>query len=125
MWTPEPSSQFLSYRPDGLRIGDVGVVVPENGNFDVFFNLCLPKDDHFHQATGVPDGFSPVELSDADIETVPNAESVGQVLTASSVTRVGSNGVSVSREVLPRCVCRLIATKEQRGLTPPCQPNIG
>ncbi|KAH0838802.1 thioredoxin-like protein [Lanmaoa asiatica] len=87
MWTPEPSSQLLSYRPEGLRIGDVGVVVPENGNFDVFFNICLPKDHHFHKATGVPDGFSPVELSDADIKTVPNVESAGQIITASSVTR--------------------------------------
>lgn len=105
MWTPEPSSQLLSYRPDGVKIGDVGVVVPENGNFDVFFNLCLPKDHHFHQSTGVPDGFSPVELSDADIKTVPNAENPGQVLTTSSITRVGSNEPSVSGEVLPRCVC--------------------
>lgn len=107
MWTPEPSSQLLFYRPDGLRIGDVGVVVPDNGNFDVFFNLCLPKDHRFHQTTGVPDGFSPVELSDADIKTVSNAESAGQVITTSSITRVGSNGASVSGEVLPRCVCRL------------------
>lgn len=104
MWTPEPSSQLLSCRPEGLRIGDVGVVAPENGNFDVFFNICLPKDHHFHQATGVPDGFTPVELSDADIKTVPNVESAGQVITASSVTRMGSDGASVSDEVLPRCV---------------------
>ena len=105
MWTPEPSSQLLSYRPEGLRIGDVGVVVPENGNFDVFFNLCLPKDHHFHQATGVPDGFSPIELSDSDIKTVPNVESAGQVLTTSSVTRVGSDGPCASCELPPRCVC--------------------
>ncbi|KAG8220691.1 hypothetical protein J3R82DRAFT_2983 [Butyriboletus roseoflavus] len=96
MWTPEPSSQLLSYRPEGLRIGDVGVVAPENGNFDVFFNLCLSKDHHFHRATGVPDGFTPVELSDADIKTVSNVESAGQVITTSSVTRMGSD------EVLPR-----------------------
>ncbi|KAI9572500.1 hypothetical protein HD554DRAFT_1547223 [Boletus coccyginus] len=101
MWTPEPSSQLLSYRPEGLRIGDVGVVVPENGNFDVFFNLCLPKDHRFHQATGVPDGFISIELSDSDIKTVPNVESAGQVITASSVTRVG-NGTSVSCELPPR-----------------------
>ena len=107
MWTPEPSSQLLSYRPEGLRIGDVGVVVPENGNFDVFFNLCLPKNHHFHQATGVPDGFTPIELRDADVKTVPNVESAGQVITASSVTRVGvgSDGPSVSCELPSRYVC--------------------
>ncbi|KAN0101158.1 hypothetical protein V8E55_001142 [Tylopilus felleus] len=101
MWTPEPSSQLLSYRPEGLRIGDVGVVVPENGNFDVFFNLCLPKDHPFHQASGVPDGFTPIELSDADIKTVLNVESAGKVLTGSSVTRVGSDGAPVSSELPP------------------------
>ncbi|KAF8139656.1 hypothetical protein EV363DRAFT_304760 [Boletus edulis] len=91
IWTPEPSSQLLSYRPEGLRIGDVGVVVPENGNFDIFFNLCLPKDHRFHQVTGVPDGFNPIELNDADIETIPNAEGAGQVLTGPSVTRIESD----------------------------------
>lgn len=101
MWTPEPRSQLLSYRPKGLRIGDVGVVVPENGNFDVFFNICLPKDHHFHQATGVPDGFNPIELSDADIRTIPDAESAGQVLIASSVTRVGSDVAPSPRYVCP------------------------
>ncbi|KAF8549331.1 thioredoxin-like protein [Imleria badia] len=102
MWTPEPSSQLLSYRPEGLRIGDVGVVVPENGNFDVFFNICQPKDHPFHQATGVPDGFSPIELTDADIKTVPNVESAGQVLTASSVTRVGGDRAFGSCELPAR-----------------------
>ena len=118
MWTPEPSSQLLSYRPEGLRIGDVGVVVPENGNFDVFFNLCLPKDHRFHRATGVPDGFTPIELSDSDIRTVPNVESAGQVITASSVTRVG-NETSVSCELPPRCACFVAM-----GLNS-SQPNMG
>lgn len=111
MWTPEPSSQLLSYRPEGLRIGDVGVVVPENGNFDVFFNLCQPKDHPFHQATGVPDGFDPIGLTDADIKTVSNVERAGQVLTASSVTREGGDRASESCELPARCVC-FIAMKE-------------
>lgn len=118
MWTPEPSSQLLSYRPEGLRIGDVGVVVPENGNFDVFFNLCLPKDHPFHQASGVPDGFTPIELSDADIKTVLNVESAGKVLTGSSVTRVGSDGAPVSSELPPRCVSLLVSMRAQWALNP-------
>ena len=112
MWTPEPSSQLLSYRPEGLRIGDVGVVVPENGNFDVFFNVCLPKDHHFHQATGVPDGFSPIELSNADIKTVANVESAGQVLTASSVTKVGGDEASFPLRYVYFIIAKEIHTNE-------------
>lgn len=104
MWTPEPSSQLLSYRPEGLRIGDVGVVVPENGNFDVFFNLCLPKDHRFHQVTGVPDDFNPIALGDDDIVTTPNVESAGRVLASSSVTRVDNDGTCTSRELPLECV---------------------
>ena len=88
LWTPEPSNQLLVYRRDGLRIGDVGVVIPEDGYFDVFFNICLPQDHPFHRATGVPDNFRPIELSDMDIRTVVNAENPGRIIANSSVKSV-------------------------------------
>ena len=87
LWTPEPSQQLLSYRRDGLRIGDVGVVIPEDGCFDVFFNICLPADHPFHRATGVPDNFKPIILSDMDIRTVVDAENPGRILANPSVKR--------------------------------------
>ena len=88
LWTPEPSHELLVYRRDGLRIGDVGVVIPEDGCFDVFFNICLPQDHPFHRATGVPDNFKPIELNDMDIRTVVNAENPGRIIANSSVKSV-------------------------------------
>ncbi|KAF8553762.1 hypothetical protein OG21DRAFT_1196424 [Imleria badia] len=88
LWTPEPSHQFVVYRRDGLKIGDVGVVIPEDGCFDVFFNICLPQDHHFHRATGVPDNFKRIELSDTDIRTVVSAENPGRIIANSSVRSV-------------------------------------
>lgn len=95
IWSPDPSSN----RPEGLRIGDVGVVNPSNGHFDVFLNLCVPKDHDLHHSIGVPEGFSHVELSDGDIQTVVEAESAGKVFSGSSVTRVGDNGDGTLRYV--------------------------
>jgi hypothetical protein len=60
LWTPEPSMDLPdSYVREGLKIGDVGVVVPEDGSFDVFFNVCLPPEHSLHRETGVPDNFTP------------------------------------------------------------------
>lgn len=84
LWTPEPSRQLLAYRRDGLKIGDVGVVIPEDGCFDVFFNICLPQDHPFHRATGVPDNFKPIQLSHMDIRTI-DAENPGRIIANSSV----------------------------------------
>lgn len=86
LWTPEPGSQFLCYRQDGLRIGDVGVIVPENGSFDVFFNICLPREHPFHRVKGVPDNFAHIELDGLDIAIYPHAENPGSVISTSSVT---------------------------------------
>jgi len=88
LWMPEPSHQLLVYRRDGLRIGDVGVVIPEDGCFDVFFNLCLPQDHPFHRANGVPDNFKPIELSDTDIRTAVDVENPGRIIANSSVKSV-------------------------------------
>lgn len=55
LWTPEPNIELPeSYRREGLRIGDVGVVVPEEGSFDVFFNITLPREHPLHAPDGVP-----------------------------------------------------------------------
>ena len=44
LWTPEPNIELPeSYQREGLKIGDVGVVVPDEGSFDVFFNITLPR----------------------------------------------------------------------------------
>lgn len=88
LWIPEPSHQLLLYRPDGLRIGDVGVVVPEDGGFEVFFNICLPREHPFHRATGVPDDFKHVELRDEDIRVIPYVENPGRIISTSSVTKI-------------------------------------
>ena len=104
LWTPEPSHQFLAYRRDGLRIGDVGVVIPEDGCFDVFFNICLPQDHPFHQATGVPDNFKHIELNDIDIRTVSNAEYPGRIISTSSVKTVRT--IERSGDTSLRCVVR-------------------
>lgn len=45
LWVPavdakaqyEPSRCLCSGR---LKIGDVGIVIPEYGSFDIFFNMC-------------------------------------------------------------------------------------
>ena len=74
LWTPEPSNELLVERRDGLRIGDVGVVIPDDGGFDVFFNICLPPDYPFHRRHGVPEGFTFINPSDLGIKTIPTAE---------------------------------------------------
>ena len=88
LWTPDPSHQLLLSRPDGLRIGDVGVVVPEDGGFEVFFNICLPREHPFHRATGVPDNFKHVELHNEDIRMIPRVENPGRIISTSSVTKI-------------------------------------
>lgn len=72
---------------DGLRIGDVGVVL-DDGGFDVLFNLCLPADHSFHRRHGVPEGFTCISPGDLDIRTTPNVERPGRVISTSSVMRV-------------------------------------
>lgn len=90
LWIPEPDRELLEYeRTEGLGIGDVGMVDPEDGCFDVLFNICLPPDHPFHRTFGVPDGFMPIWLSDGDIRITPNIETSG-CITSPSVTNVES-----------------------------------
>ncbi|KAN0075500.1 hypothetical protein V8E55_011523, partial [Tylopilus felleus] len=70
--TPEPSIKLPDcYRREGLKIGDVSVVVPEDGSFDVYFNLTLPREHPLHAAHGVPDNFT---LQRRNYRVLPNAE---------------------------------------------------
>ena len=78
-----------TYVQHGLKIGDVGVVVPEDGSFDVFFNVCLPSEHSLHRQTGVPNNFTHIELGERDISKFPEAESAGRIISTSSVARVG------------------------------------
>ena len=97
LWTPEPSLSLPDvYRQQGLKIGDVGVVVPEDGSFDVFFNICLPDTHSLHRHTGVPDNFTPIRLDDRDIAIFPEVESAGRIISTSSVTGVGRHSVNES-----------------------------
>ena len=99
LWTPEPSHELLLRRRDGLRIGDVGVIDLENGSFDVFFNICLPREHPLHRVTGVPDNFVPIELNEWDIASFPHAEYPGRVISTSSVTgrTIEPSGEATSR----------------------------
>ena len=95
LWTPEPNMTLPDvYCREGLKIGDVGVVVPEDGSFDVFFNVCLPSTHSLHQETGVPNSFSPILLNRRDIAIFPEAESAGRIISTSSVTRVRESDAS-------------------------------
>ena len=67
-------------------MGDVGVIDPEDGSFDVFFNICLPIDDPFHRENGVPDNFVRINLDELDVAIYPHAENRGSVISTSSVT---------------------------------------
>lgn len=113
LWTPEPSLQLLAYRRDGLRIGNVGIVIPEDRCFDVFFNICLSRDHPFHQGTGVPDNFNPIELCDMETRTVINAEN-GRIITTSSVKT--ARIIERSRAASSRYVLRLPTRRSHRLL---------
>ncbi|KAF8549735.1 hypothetical protein OG21DRAFT_558303 [Imleria badia] len=95
LWTPEPNMNLPDvYIREGLKIGDVGVVVPEDGSFDVFFNVCLPDTHALHRETGVPDNFTPVPLGGRDIARFPKAECAGRIISTSSVARVRGTDAS-------------------------------
>ncbi|KAF8441372.1 hypothetical protein L210DRAFT_3644684 [Boletus edulis BED1] len=84
--TPEPNIELPdSYRREGLKIGDIGVVVPEEGSFDVFFNITLPREHPLHAADGVPDSFTQIELRREDYRIAPEAECPGRVISPSTV----------------------------------------
>ena len=56
-----------AYRRRGIAVGDVGILMA-SGDFDFFFNICLPANHPIHQQ-GLPQGFSPLSppLQSSDI----------------------------------------------------------
>jgi hypothetical protein len=67
LWLPEPQDRLPeAYRDEGIRIGDVGIVT-ERGQFDILFNICLPRDHPINQRHGVPATFKQVELLFHDV----------------------------------------------------------
>ncbi|KAF8435185.1 hypothetical protein L210DRAFT_977091 [Boletus edulis BED1] len=76
LWTPQLKTQLCeSYQLEGLKIGDVGIVSPKNGSFDVLFNITLPRDEQPYPEL-VREGFTPVTLDrQRDLDTQPNAVS--------------------------------------------------
>ncbi|KIK76202.1 hypothetical protein PAXRUDRAFT_782813 [Paxillus rubicundulus Ve08.2h10] len=90
LWFPEPKSTSpKDYHNDRLRIGDVGIVA-EDGSFDVFFNICLPKDHPLHQSHGVPENFHQVVLSAWDLRQFPAADSARHVVSTCSSSEEGA-----------------------------------
>ncbi|KAI6128623.1 hypothetical protein EDD16DRAFT_1547033 [Pisolithus croceorrhizus] len=81
LWFPEPGTRLPpTYLHEGVRIGDVGIVTPD-GNFNVFFNICLPGNHPLHHRYGVPDGFRQVALSEKDVEIVEDPKYRGCMVT--------------------------------------------
>ena len=66
LWIPEPNMRLpATYRRIGISIGDVGVIT-SSGAFSFLFNICQPV-NHPVNLSGVPDGFTPMELERTDV----------------------------------------------------------
>ena len=69
LWIPQPNETLdLSYRRQGVSIGDVGILTPDGG-FDFLFNVCLPAGHPNPEA--LPEGFVPLELKPTEIRKFP------------------------------------------------------
>ncbi|KAF8134420.1 hypothetical protein EV363DRAFT_1562009 [Boletus edulis] len=86
LWTPQLKTQLReSYRLEGLKIGDVGVVSPNNGGFDVLFNITLPCDEQPYPEL-IREGFTPVTLNrERDFDTQPDAVSPHGVISSAAM----------------------------------------
>ena len=86
LWIPEPRSGLrASYQQHGLKIGDVGVVSPDNGSFDVWFNITLPHDEQPYPEL-VPENFTRVVLDqERDLDPQPHALPAHEVISSTSV----------------------------------------
>jgi len=62
-------------------------VVTARGTFDVFFNICLPKNHPLHATYGVSDGFQQVVLEGHDIESIQPGDHRGRVIAAQSISQ--------------------------------------
>ena len=88
LWLPEPSSTLpMSYRQDGLQIGDVGCVSPK-GAFNVLFNICYGPNHALHRRPGFSYSFDPIPLDiDREVDVNCNADPLGCIITSYGVTQ--------------------------------------
>ncbi|KAI6156992.1 hypothetical protein BKA82DRAFT_1000279 [Pisolithus tinctorius] len=95
LWLPEPRVESASKYPhESVRIGDVGVISPE-GNFDVFFNICLPQNHPRQHPHGVPEGFKQIKLSSKDVKITEDPDYRGCIATTENCkTRVNVTGAN-------------------------------
>lgn len=100
LYTPEPDESLPpSYRLQGPRIGDLGIIA-EDGGFDFLFNLCLPEDHEFNRVHGVPRTFKRVnlrvgeEVGHEDVRVISNADREGQVLSTCSTSQIELGGAA-------------------------------
>ena len=108
LYIPQPSTSHChSYLHRGVSIGDVGVVTPL-GDFDHFFNICLPV-GHTMNPDVLPKGFYPLDLKPAQIR-------VDSIYAHPSDSYIASPSVQRTRLVTnPYCVSNMLikAVSEQ------------
>ena len=75
LWTPQPNQQLPDdYRRGGLKIGDVGIISPIDGSFDVLFNITLPPNEQRYpelvrgSSAATPEAIPHRELSFATLD---------------------------------------------------------
>jgi hypothetical protein len=61
LWFPEPSSIPPTYKMNGVRVGDVGVITFD-GQFEFIFNICLPSNHSINYYA--PPDFIPLQSYD-------------------------------------------------------------
>ena len=92
LWTPQLKAELPEdYQRNGLKIGDVGIVSPHNGSFDVLFNITLPPDEQPYPEL-VPKHLTPVVLNHkTDLATLSDAVSAHGVISSTSVELVSQD----------------------------------
>ena len=100
LWTPQLNAELPDdYQMEGLKIGDVGLVSPMDGSFDVLFNITLPRNKQPYPNL-VREGFIPVTLDPANFATQHDAVSTHGVIPSASV-KLTSKHVDTGRDQTP------------------------
>ena len=92
LWTPQLKAELPEdYQRDGLKIGDVGIVSPLDGSFDVLFNITLPPDEQPYPEL-VPKHLTPVVLNHkTDLATQSSAVPAHGVIPSPSVELISQD----------------------------------